>query len=221
MELIHCIRANIGKHINIHNDTCVHTHTHTYIYIIIIKSRWQYRFLWFHPSFSAVTRHYILCPQRVDVSYCWSVNSDASMFGAIMSCSLFLQQSPACLVRLTLMVFEMGGKWSNCCCFVECCFGDFFKRSRSTLLSFHSSFSSWIFVSIHKVHPYSSICFCRDVTEGPFPGRFSEYGVSSSDFQHSQPPFQAFRDCSNAPSTTGITVTHMIYSFLSSLAKSK
>ena len=39
-----------------------------------------------------------------------------------MSLSLLLQQCPACLVRLTWLVFEMGSKWLYSCCFVRCSF---------------------------------------------------------------------------------------------------
>ena len=34
-----------------------------------------------------------------------------------MSSSLLLQQCPVCLVRLTLIVFVMGGRWPYSCCF--------------------------------------------------------------------------------------------------------
>ena len=44
-----------------------------------------------------------------------------------MSSSLLLQQCPACLVRLTLMVFVMGGRRPYSCCFVGCCLQDLFK----------------------------------------------------------------------------------------------
>ena len=37
-----------------------------------------------------------------------------------MSSSLLLQQCPACLVRLTLIVLVIGGKWPYSCCFVGC-----------------------------------------------------------------------------------------------------
>ena len=60
-----------------------------------------------------------------------------------MSSSPIFQQCPACLVRLTLRVFVMGGKWPYSCCFVECsCFQAFFSIR---------------FVSVHVVHLYSSI----------------------------------------------------------------
>ena len=35
-----------------------------------------------------------------------------------MNSSLLLQQCPACLVRLTWIVFVMGGRWPYSCCFV-------------------------------------------------------------------------------------------------------
>ena len=46
---------------------------------------------------------------------------------SLMSLSLLLQQCPACLVRLTLIVFEMGGKWPYSCCFVGFCLHDLFN----------------------------------------------------------------------------------------------
>ena len=39
---------------------------------------------------------------------------------SLMSSSLLLQQCPACLVRLTWIVFVMGGRWSYSWCFVGC-----------------------------------------------------------------------------------------------------
>ena len=51
---------------------------------------------------------------------------------------------------------EMGGKWPYSC-FVECCFQDLFNITCSILVQSPSSFFSMHFVSIHVVHPYSSI----------------------------------------------------------------
>ena len=39
----------------------------------------------------------------------------------LMSSSLLLQQYPACLVRLTWIVFVMGGRWPYSWCLVRCC----------------------------------------------------------------------------------------------------
>ena len=47
------------------------------------------------------------------------------------SSSLLLQQCPACLVRLILIVFMMGGRWPDSCCFVGCCLRDLFNIARS------------------------------------------------------------------------------------------
>ena len=40
---------------------------------------------------------------------------------SLMSSSLLLQQFPACLVRLTWIVFVMGGRWPYSWCLVGCC----------------------------------------------------------------------------------------------------
>ena len=48
---------------------------------------------------------------------------------SLMNSSLLLQQCPACLVHLTWMVWEMGGRWPYNCCFMVCCFQDLFKTS--------------------------------------------------------------------------------------------
>ena len=74
-----------------------------------------------------------------------------------MSSSLLLQQSPACLVRLTLIVFVMGSMWPYSCCFVGCCLQDLFNIARTIFVLFPSSFFSIHLVSVHVVHPYSSI----------------------------------------------------------------
>ena len=40
---------------------------------------------------------------------------------SFMSSSLLLQQCPACLVRLTLIIFVIGGRWPYSWYFVGCC----------------------------------------------------------------------------------------------------
>ena len=50
---------------------------------------------------------------------------------SLMSSSLLLQQCPACLVRLTWIVFVKGGKWPYSWCFVGCCLHDLFNIARS------------------------------------------------------------------------------------------
>ena len=50
---------------------------------------------------------------------------------SLMSSSLHLQQCPACLVRLTWIVFVMGGRWPYSWCFVGCCRQDLFNIARN------------------------------------------------------------------------------------------
>ena len=53
---------------------------------------------------------------------------------SLMSSSLLLQQCPSCLVRLTLIVFVMGGRWSYSWYLVGCCRQDLFNIARSILV---------------------------------------------------------------------------------------
>ena len=53
---------------------------------------------------------------------------------SLMSSSLLLQQCPACLVRLTCIVFMMGGRWLYSWCLVECCRQDLFNIAHSILV---------------------------------------------------------------------------------------
>ena len=51
-----------------------------------------------------------------------------------MSLSLLLQQCPACLVRLTWIIFVMGGRWPYSWCFVGCYREDLFNIGRNILV---------------------------------------------------------------------------------------
>ena len=53
---------------------------------------------------------------------------------SLMSLSLLLQQCPACMVRLTWIVFVIGGRWPYSWCLVGCCRQDLFKIARSILV---------------------------------------------------------------------------------------
>ena len=67
---------------------------------------------------------------------------------SLMSSFLFLQQCPACLVRLTWIVFEMGGRWPYSWCLVGCCHQDLFnavymvwfkiRKIKSSIISHHT-----------------------------------------------------------------------------------
>ena len=81
---------------------------------------------------------------------------------SLTSSSLFLQQCPACLVRLAWIVFVMGGRWPYSWCLVGCCHQDLFNIARNILVLLPSIFFSSRLVSVQVVHPYSSI----DTTAG-------------------------------------------------------
>ena len=49
---------------------------------------------------------------------------------SLMSSSLLLQQCPACLVRLTWIVFVIGGRWPYSWCPVGCCCQELFRIAR-------------------------------------------------------------------------------------------
>ena len=53
---------------------------------------------------------------------------------SLMSSSLLCQQCPAYLVRLTWIVFVMGGRWPYSWCLVGCCRQDLFNIARSILV---------------------------------------------------------------------------------------
>ena len=53
---------------------------------------------------------------------------------SLMSSSLLLQQCPACLVRLTWIVFVIGGRWPYSWCLVGCCRQDLFNIARNILV---------------------------------------------------------------------------------------
>ena len=53
---------------------------------------------------------------------------------SLMSSSLLLQQCPACLVRLTCILFVMVGKWSYSWCLVGCCRQDLFNIALNILV---------------------------------------------------------------------------------------
>ena len=71
-----------------------------------------------------------------------------------MSSSLFLQQCPACLVRLTWIVFVMGGRWPYSWCLVGCCRQDLFNIARKTLVCCHQKYKiailETLYLSINK-----------------------------------------------------------------------
>ena len=94
----------------------------------------------YRSSLLAVPQGYIPYPHRDAVCrfelviLLWFSCMRGSIGEHHMSSSLLLQQCPACLVRLTLIVFVMGGRWPYSWCFVGCCLQDLFKIARSILV---------------------------------------------------------------------------------------
>ena len=58
-----------------------------------------------------------------------------------MTSLLLLQQCPECLVCLTWLVYDMGGKWLYSRCFVDAASRFCSKHHAASLCSFHAAFS--------------------------------------------------------------------------------
>ena len=72
--------------------------------------------------------------------------------------SLLLQHCPACLVRLSWIVFVIGGRWPYSWCLVVCCRQDLFKIARSIYV--HTS--PVIYVWLHQfMPPYFTSTYLR------------------------------------------------------------
>ena len=123
------------------NGTAIHHHHHHHVTLsarlFLIVTR--------HPSLSAITFGgssglHPVSPQ----SCCMYVRAGRLAFArpsegvhrstSLTSSSLLLQQCPACLVRLALIVFVTGGRWPYSCCFVGCCLQDLFSIAHSILV---------------------------------------------------------------------------------------
>ena len=114
-----------------HNKDSHHHHHHHHHHHVTPSSRISLT-LSHHPSLSFIAsgRSSGLHPLLAQ-SYCMYVRVGRSAFArpcegvhrstSLMSSSLLLQQCPACLARLILIVFVMGGRWAYSCCFVGCC----------------------------------------------------------------------------------------------------
>ena len=83
-----------------------------------------------HPVSSHSCWMYVRAGHPAFARPCVGVHKSTSL----MSSSLLLQQYPACLVRLSRIVFVMGGRWLYSWCLVGCCRQDLFKIARSILM---------------------------------------------------------------------------------------
>ena len=120
--------------------THTHTHTHTHIYIYIYCHHHHHIALVARISLT-LSRHSSLSfialgrssgQHPVSSHSCWMyVRAGRPAFArpcvgvhkstSLMSSSLLLQQCPACLARLTWIVFVIGGRWPYSWCLVGCC----------------------------------------------------------------------------------------------------
>ena len=79
-----------------------------------------------HPVSSHSCWMYVRAGRPAFARPCVGIHKSTSL---ISSC-LLLQQCPACLVRLTWIVFVIGGRWPYSWCLVGCCCQDLFRIAR-------------------------------------------------------------------------------------------
>ena len=129
--------AHFLKNIAHHHHHHHHHHVMSQAWITLTLSRY------FSLSFIASGRS--SGPHPISSHNCWVyVRAGCPAFArpyvgvhwstSIMSLSLLLQQCPECLVRLTWIVFVMGGKWPYSWCLVGCCHQDLFNITHSILV---------------------------------------------------------------------------------------
>ena len=122
---------------------CVHIHHHHHHHVVLVARISLTLSRHFSLSFIAsgrssgqhpVSSHscwmYVRAGRPAFARPCVGVHKSTSP----MSSPLFLQQCPACLVRLTWIVFVIGGRWPYSWCLVGCCRQDLFKIARSILV---------------------------------------------------------------------------------------
>ena len=101
-------------------------------------------------------------------SYCMYIRAGRPAFArpyvevyrstSLMSSSLLLQQCPACLIRLTLIVFMMGGRWPFSRCFVGCCCLELFNIARNIKYnSLYIGVSSSFWTSLKNSSPANGV----------------------------------------------------------------
>ena len=88
-----------------------------------------------HPVSSHSCLMYVCAGRPAFAQPCVGVHKSTSL----MSSSLLLQQCPVCLVRLTWIVFVIGGRWPYSWCLVECCRQDLFRVSGIFTRTMHQS----------------------------------------------------------------------------------
>ena len=133
----------IYKHIHTHVYACIYIYTHHHYHVALVArislTLFRHSSLSFialgrssgeHPVSSHSCWMYVRAGRPAFARPCVGVHKSTSL----MSSSLLLQQCPACLVRLTWIVFVIGGRWLYSWCLVGCCRQDLFKIARSILV---------------------------------------------------------------------------------------
>ena len=92
-----------------------------------------------HPVSSHSCWMYVRAGRPTFARPCVGIHKSTSL----MSSSLLLQQCPACLVRLTWIVFVIGGRWPYSWCLVGCCCQDLFRIARSFCTKILYLFKGW------------------------------------------------------------------------------
>ena len=116
---------------------CTYNHHHHHHHHIVLAARISLT-LSRHSSLSFIALGRSSGQQPVSSHSCWMyVRAGRPAFArpcvgihkstSLMSSSLLLQQCPACLVRLTWIVFMIGGRWPYSWCLVGCCCQDLFR----------------------------------------------------------------------------------------------
>ena len=135
-----------------------------YKYIIIIKSCREHGFSWFSLSFVSIVHRIqlVLCLYwtAVDRFYpdvqhllVWRTSQENVVYEVTLTSPALSWMS--CFSDLNGL--EMGGWWPYSCCFVRCYIQNLFSMARSMLVQLLSSFFSVCLVSVHVVHPLSSM----------------------------------------------------------------
>ena len=142
------IKVDIFRYYQLPNSAAVKFSNQKFVYviiiiIIIIMSCHQHGYLWpslatssYHSSPPAGLQGYILCPHIVRAGCLAFARPYVGVHrsSSLMSSSLLLPQCPACLVRLTCIVFVMGGKCPYSWCLMGCCRQDLFNTALNILV---------------------------------------------------------------------------------------
>ena len=109
---------------------------YSYLMIVIIyfhTFKWIQAFLLYQRLHPISSHNCCMYVQAGRPAFAWAyvgVHRSTSL----MSSSLLFQQCPACLARLTCIVFVMGGRWPYNRCLVGCCRQDLFNIALNILV---------------------------------------------------------------------------------------